>query len=109
MAVIVATNATGGGTALIRATLFALAIGFLATSAPAMPALNQANAIARPEVAVNVKIICEQDGHCYQRGRRPVVRWVYGDDAFYGPGPYVGPGYYGRPGRHWAWWAFLGF
>jgi hypothetical protein len=94
---------------LIRAALFALAIGSFATGASAMPALNQANAIARPDVAVNVKIICEQDGHCYQRGRPHVARWVYGEGAFFGPGPYVGPGHYGRSGRHWAWWAFLGF
>jgi len=94
---------------VIRAALFGLAVGCFATTASAMPPLNQANAIARPDMAVNVKIICEQDGLCYQRGRKPVARWVYGEGAFYGPGPYVGPSYYGRPGRHWAWWAFLGF
>ena len=98
-----------GGMQLIRTTLFVLAIGWFVTGASAMPALNQAKAIARPDVAVNVKVICEQDGHCYQRGRRPVARWVYGEGAFHGPGAYVGPGYYGRPDRHWAWWAFLGF
>ena len=71
---------------LIRTTLFVLAVGWFVTGASAMPALNQANAIARPDVAVNVKVICEQDGHCYQRGRRPVARWVYGEGAFHGPG-----------------------
>jgi hypothetical protein len=94
---------------MIRATLFALAIGSFATSASAMPLLSQANAIARSDVVMNVKIICDQDGRCYERGRKPVARWVYGEGAFYGPGPYAGPGYYGKPGRHWAWWAFLGF
>jgi hypothetical protein len=94
---------------VIRAALFGLTVGLFAASASAMPLLNQANAIARPDMAVNVKVVCEQDGLCYQRGRKPVARWVYGEGAFYGPGPYVGPGYYGRPGRHWAWWAFLGF
>jgi hypothetical protein len=97
---------------MTRATVFAsvaLVVGCFATGASAMPPLNHANAIARPDALVDVKIICEENGQCYQRGRRPVARWVYGDDAFHGPGPYTGPGYYGRPGRHWAWWAFLGF
>jgi len=94
---------------LIRISLFIAAIAVLTSSASAMP-LIQASAIAHAENnVVDVKIVCEQDGHCYQNGRRPVARWVYGDDAFHGPGPYVGPGYYGRPGKHWAWWAFLGF
>jgi hypothetical protein len=96
------------GTTLKRAILFVLAMGIVTSSASAMP-LIQSSAIMHADNVVNVKIVCEQDGRCYQRGRRPVARWVYGDDAFYGPGPYVGPGYYGRPGRHWAWWAFLGF
>jgi hypothetical protein len=93
---------------LKRAVLYALAIGFVASSACAMP-LVQRGAIMPADNVVNVRIVCEQDGRCYQRGRRPVARWVYGEDAFYGPGPYVGPGYYGRPGYHWSWWAFLGF
>jgi hypothetical protein len=93
---------------VVRAALFALAIGSLPLGASAMPSV-QRSAIAPADSVVNIKIICEPDGHCYQRGRRPVARWVYGGDAFYGPGPYVGPGYYGRPGKHWAWWAFLGF
>jgi len=69
-----------------------------------MVALNQANTIARPDLAVNVKIICEEDGHCYQRGRRPVAHWVYGEGNF--SGPYVGPGYYGSPAYRWRWWPF---
>jgi hypothetical protein len=93
-----------GGTELIKATLVVLAIGSFAATASATPLLNQATAIARPEVAVNVKIICEQDGRCYRRGRPPVARWVYGEGNF--DAAYVGPGYYGRPGRHWVWWAF---
>jgi hypothetical protein len=97
----------GEGT-MKRAILFALALGFVASSASAMP-LIQRSAIVHADNVVNVKIVCEQDGNCVQRGRRPVARWVYGEGAFYGPFPYAGPGYYGRPGRHWAWWAFLGF
>ena len=58
---------------------------------------------------VNVKIVCEPDGLCYHRGRRPVVRWIYGEGAFSGPGRYVGPGNYGKPGSHWSWWPFWGF
>jgi hypothetical protein len=87
---------------MIRATLLALAVGCLATSASAMPPLSQANAIARPDIAVNVKIICEQDGHCYQRGRRPVARWVYGEGNF--SGPYTGPGHYSWPAYRSRWW-----
>lgn len=93
---------------LIRTSIFILAIGVVASSASAAP-LVKGNLIAPTHDVVNVKIVCEQDGHCYQHGRRPVARWVYGEDAFYGPGPYAGPGNYGRPGKHWAWWAFLGF
>jgi len=97
-----------GGMKLIRTSLFILAIGVVTSSASAAP-LVKGNPIAPTHDVVNVKIVCEQYGHCYQHGRRPLARWVYGDDAFYGPGPYAGPGNYGRPGKHWAWWAFLGF
>jgi hypothetical protein len=93
---------------LKRTMLYALAIGLVTSNASAMPFAHR-SAIGYADDVVNVKIVCEQDGHCYQRGRRPVVRWVYGDGAFHGPGSYFGPGYYGNPGRHWAWWAFLGF
>jgi hypothetical protein len=92
---------------VIRAALFGLALAFVTSGASAMP-LVQRDAIA-PHNVVNVKVVCEQDGRCYQQGRKPVARWVYGEGAFYGPFPYSGPGYYGSPGRHWAWWAFLGF
>jgi hypothetical protein len=88
---------------LKRIAFLALAIGLVTSSASAMP-LVQRGAVMHPDNVVDVKIICEPDGRCYQRGRRPVARWVYGEDAFYGP--YVGPGYYGNPGRHWAWWPF---
>jgi hypothetical protein len=92
---------------MVRAALLALAIGSMAASASAMPLLNQANAIARPEIAVNVRIVCEEDGRCYEpRSRRLAARWIYGSDTFSGPGPYTGPGYYGPPGRHWRWWPF---
>lgn len=94
---------------MIKTSLFVLAIAVASSSASALPLMySRANTDANNNV-LNAKVVCEQDGHCYQRGRRPVARWVYGDGAFYGPGPYVGPGDYGRPGRHWAWWAFLGF
>jgi hypothetical protein len=97
-----------GGTTLKRAMFYALAIGLITSSASATPMINRI-AISPFDNVVSVKIVCEPDGRCYQRGRPPVARWVYGEDAFYGPGPYVGPRYYGQPGRHWAWWAFLGF
>jgi hypothetical protein len=94
-------------TNLKKLTLLALAIGLVASGASAMP-LVQTSAIMQVDSVISVKIICEPDGHCFHRGRRPIARWVYGEDAFYGP--YVGPGYYGRPGRHSAWWpSFLEF
>ena len=58
------------------------AVVFCASGASAMPVLSQTNSIARPEIAIEVKIICEQDGYCHQRGRRPVARWVYGEGNF---------------------------
>jgi hypothetical protein len=102
------TNRLAVEAALIKSLSFAFAVGVIASSASAMP-LMPGHMLAPATDVVNVKIICEQDGVCYERGRRPVARWVYGSDAFHGPGPYTGPGYYGRPGQHWAWWGFLKF
>jgi hypothetical protein len=92
---------------LIKTSLLILTLGVLASSASAMPLIQASPLVSADNNVVNVKIICEQNGYCYQQGRRPVARWVYGEDAFYGPGPYYGPGNYGWPGKHWAWWAFL--
>lgn len=93
---------------MIKTTILAAAaIFYVTTASAAMPVLSQANSIARPETATEVKIICEQDGYCHQRGRRPVARWIYGEGNF--DGPYVGPSYYGRPGHRWIWWPFLGY
>ncbi len=56
-------------------------------------------------VVVDVKVICAEDGRCYRPPtRRPVARWVYGDNNFVGP--YVGPGYYGSPRYRYRWWPF---
>jgi hypothetical protein len=84
----------------------AAAIGWFCSEASAA-ALIQPQAFPVSDNLVSVKVICEQDGYCYHRGRRPVVRWVYGDRVFYGP--YVGPGYYGWPGSHNGWWPFVGY
>jgi hypothetical protein len=87
----------------MRTVLFSLVAASLVTSASAAPLSNQANSVAGPSIAENVKIVCQADGYCYRpRGRPKVARWVYGDDSFYGP--YVGPGNYGRPGSHSGWW-----
>jgi len=86
--------------------LAAVAIVTLSTTAFSMPLLNQASSMARPALAENARIVCEESGTCYRLpGRRPVARWIYGDGAFYGP--YDGPRYYGSPGRRYA-WSFLG-
>ena len=92
---------------MIKTSLFVLAIAVASSSASAMPLMYSPASTNAYNNVLTAKVVCEQDGHCYQRGRPPVARWVYGDGAFYGPD--VGPGDYGRPGRHWAWWAFLGF
>ena len=87
---------------LIVATAF---WGLCSTAAFSMPLLNQASSMARPTAIIeNVRILCEENGVCYQVGRRPVARWIYGDGAFYGP--YVGPGNYGAPNRHYKWAIF---
>jgi hypothetical protein len=89
----------------MKVGLSAVLLGMLSTTAFAAPLLNQANSIARPALAENVRIICEQSGVCYRApGPRPVARWIYGDGAFYGP--YDGPRYYGAPNRRYA-WSFL--
>ncbi len=102
----------GEGTNLLRTSLLAVALvasAIVFGSAPSVTAMPLVrSAITRAEYVTNVSIVCEQDGHCYRRGRLPVAHWVYGERAFHGPGPYIGPGYYGRPASHWDWWSFLG-
>jgi hypothetical protein len=88
---------------LIRTSFFLMAFALAASSASAMPLAPRAS-IAAPDDVVNAKIICSEGGHCYQRGRPPVARWVYGEKNF--SGPYAGPGYYGWPNYRWRWWFF---
>jgi hypothetical protein len=92
----------------VKRALCASAIGLVASSATAMPLVDRSS-MALPTNLSDVKIVCEQNGQCYHRGRRPVVRWIYGDNVFYGPGPYLGPRYYGDPASHWTWWPSFGF
>ena len=87
---------------MIKTSFVVLAIGILASSASAMPVVPLGHAFA-PE-AVEVAIICEADGYCFKRGRKPGARWVYGEGAFYGP--YAGPGNYGNPRYRYNWWPF---
>ena len=89
-----------------RLAFATIAIGLLSTSSAfSTPLLNQANSVARPTLAANVKIVCEENGVCYRPpSRHPVARWIYGDNAFYGP--YDGPRYYGDPSRRYK-WSFL--
>jgi hypothetical protein len=95
---------------MVRAALFGLVIALAGSSASALPALNPGHSMARPDLVVEAKILCTEDGQCYRLPpRRPVARWVYGDGAFFGPGSYSGPGYYGLPGTHWRWFPFFGF
>jgi hypothetical protein len=90
---------------MIKAILFAVAIGSTASGASAAPLLNQANTVVGPSLTQEVRVVCEENGVCNRPpGRRLVARWVYGDGAFYGP--YDGPRYYGGPERHYR-WSFL--
>jgi hypothetical protein len=81
----------------------AFAFALAASGSSAMPLVPRAS-IAGSDDMVTVKIICSEDGYCYQRGRRPVARWVYGERNF--SGPYTGRGYYGPPNYRWRWWLF---
>jgi hypothetical protein len=74
-------------------------------TAEALPLLSHRSFVAPSSVVENVKIICNEEGRCYRPPtRRPVARWVYGDNNFYGP--YAGPGYYGNPRFRYNWWPF---
>jgi hypothetical protein len=84
-------------------TFFLMGFALASFGASAMPLAPRAS-IAAPEAIVDVKIICQEDGYCYQRGRRPVARWVYGEKNF--SGPYTGPGNYGWPNWRSRWWLF---
>jgi hypothetical protein len=77
----------------------------------AMPLAGRSALIAAPSAAEQVRIVCEEDGTCHRPPRRrPVARWIYGDNAFFGPGQYSGPGqYFGHPNGHWRWFPFFGF
>ena|SRR5258708_26274290 len=99
------TNHVAEGCALIKTSfsLMALALALAVSSASAMPLAPRAS-IAAPDDVVNAKIVCSEDGYCYQRGRPPVARWVYGDKNF--SGQYVGPGHYFWPGYRWRWFWF---
>lgn len=99
------TKCTEPGAFMLRAALFALAVGSMGSSATALPTISPGRAMVPPEHLVEVKIICSDSGQCIRPPRRrPVARWVYGDGAFVGP--YTGPGYYGPPGSHWRWFPF---
>jgi hypothetical protein len=88
---------------LIKTSFILIALLFVGSRASAMPLVSRAS-IVDPDAVVKAKIICEEDGRCYQRGRPPVARWIYGEKSFWGP--YVGPGYYGSPAYHSRWWFF---
>jgi hypothetical protein len=89
---------------LIRTSFFLMALALATSSASAMPMAAPRAAMAAPNDVVDVKIICQEDGYCYQKGRRPVARWVYGEKNF--SGPYTGPGHYGWPNWRSRWWLF---
>ena len=94
---------------MVKAALLALAVGSIGSSALALPVLSPGHSMAPPDLVIDAKIVCSEDGRCDRPpGRRPVARWVYGDKAFFGPFPYSGPGYYGYPNSHWRWFPFFG-
>lgn len=85
--------------------LVAVLGSFCCLDANAFPVGNPLGTAASPLPVENVKVICHEDGRCYRPPtRRPVARWVYGDNNFVGP--YDGPGYYGNPRYRYNWWPF---
>jgi hypothetical protein len=86
---------------VLRASLLVLTIVW-AAGASAMPVVPLNRTVSSD--AVDVKIVCEPDGYCIKRGRKPVARWVYGEGAFFGP--YAGPGNYGNPRYRYGWWPY---
>ena len=73
--------------------------------AEALPLVSHLQLAEPDSLAENVKVICDEDGRYFRPPtRRPVARWVYGDNNFYGP--YVGPGDYGNPRHRFNWWPF---
>lgn len=93
------------GTMMIKPVLVAVALGLCVSSASAMGPAVPSNTWQRPQIFAEAKIVCESSGYCFRpRGRHPVARWIYGDDAF--RGTYTGPGNYGWPGSHTIWWPF---
>lgn len=89
-------------------TMFGCLLGLvlLTGEASAMSALGPAKLASEQGWPIEqVKVICDESGRCYRPpGRRPVARWVYGDNNFVGP--YSGPGYYGSPPYRYRWWPF---
>lgn len=84
-----------------------LGMVLLTSEAGAMSVLSPAKlALDDSSLIKNVKVICDESGHCYRpQARRPVARWVYGDNNFIGP--YSGPGYYGSPAHRYRWLPFF--
>lgn len=92
---------------MIKAMFLTSVLAIYASGAAAMGPVTSSAAFKRGQFIEEVKIVCERGGYCYRpRGRHPVPRWIYGDDAFNGPGRYTGPGNYGWPGSHSIWWPF---
>jgi hypothetical protein len=89
---------------MIKISQLVVLFGLATCSAASALPMSLGPAKALEQSIVNVRIICGEDGRCYQRGRRPVARWVYGDGNF--SGPYTGPGYYGNPRYRWSWWPY---
>jgi hypothetical protein len=81
--------------------LLAATGGLLATGASAAPLIQQGNKVAPPTATETVRLVCRQDGRCYQTGggRRYVQRRYYDDSYAYGPRGGYGPGY-GGPGYY---------
>jgi len=88
------------------ALISVIGFGLLApAAADALPLLGPKPLAAPATMIENVKVICDEEGRCYRAPkRRPVARWVYGDNNFYGP--YAGPGAYGDPRYRYRWYPF---
>ncbi|WP_298281525.1 hypothetical protein [uncultured Bradyrhizobium sp.] len=90
-------------------TVFAIAIAsalLMTSRAEALPASSQLRLAPAASMVTEAKVVCRESGHCYRPAvRRPVAKWVYGDNNF--SGPYTGPGNYGSPAYRYRWWPFF--
>ena len=64
------------GQVMIKAILFAVAVGSAASGASAAPLFNQSHTVVGSSLTQEVKVVCEENGVCYRPPTRPAGRTV---------------------------------